>query len=253
MTLFAEMSQATTDATKSPAAVAASKIYDIFLWSDAGTLRATRGPAWSSDTSRGTGVGTSEIDFTTKFPTNKIAITNGPAANRGVLVGSVRSDGSSQLKDALAFRWVSNIYNPAKREMFIADAAASWAYTTQAYRQANANAANQLDFLHCLDGIAWEAILNCSWSHNVAGGAFALVAIAIDSTTTPHASNTNGLNQPTTAGFGVQTFACASGYAGIGRHVAVWIEQAAASGTTNFNGTGAVAGQRSGLRGSIWG
>jgi hypothetical protein len=66
MRLFTEMSQATTDATKSPAAVANSSVYDIFLMERfSGTLRATRGPAWSSDTSRGTGAGTSEIDFTT--------------------------------------------------------------------------------------------------------------------------------------------------------------------------------------------
>jgi len=44
---FAELSQAAADATKSPAAVVAEAGYDKFVWDDAGTLRCTRGPAWS--------------------------------------------------------------------------------------------------------------------------------------------------------------------------------------------------------------
>ena len=52
-TVVAEVSQATTDSTKSPAAVAASKIYDLFVWNDSGTIRCTRGPAWTNATTRG--------------------------------------------------------------------------------------------------------------------------------------------------------------------------------------------------------
>lgn len=45
--VFTELSQATTDATKSPAACAPNSCYDLFVWDDAGTLRLSRGPAWS--------------------------------------------------------------------------------------------------------------------------------------------------------------------------------------------------------------
>ncbi|MDI1227353.1 MAG: hypothetical protein PSY14_06700 [bacterium] len=44
---FTELSQATTDATKSPYAMAANSCYDLFVWNDAGTMRCTRGPFWS--------------------------------------------------------------------------------------------------------------------------------------------------------------------------------------------------------------
>lgn len=44
---FTELSQALTDNTKSPAAAGAHSCYDLFLWDDAGTLRCTRGPAWT--------------------------------------------------------------------------------------------------------------------------------------------------------------------------------------------------------------
>jgi hypothetical protein len=151
-TAFAELTQATTDATKSPAAATTNSVYDIFVWNDSGTIRATRGPAWASDTSRGTGAGTSEIVLQNGIWLNKVAITNGPGASRGTLVGSVRTNGSSQLTDSAAFRWVSNAYNSMPRPMRVTEPANSWNYTTATFRQANANAANQLDFLQTLAG-----------------------------------------------------------------------------------------------------
>src|SRR5207302_1105083 len=69
-----ELSQATTDTTKSPAAVAANSNYDVFVWNDAGTVRATRGSAWTSDTARGTGAGTTELQRLNGIWTNKNAI-----------------------------------------------------------------------------------------------------------------------------------------------------------------------------------
>lgn len=46
-TVFSQLSQTTSDTTKSPAAVIANANYDIFVWNDSGTIRATRGPYWT--------------------------------------------------------------------------------------------------------------------------------------------------------------------------------------------------------------
>ena len=46
-TEFSELSQTTTDTTKSPAACEKDGNYDLFVWNDAGTLRCTRGPIWA--------------------------------------------------------------------------------------------------------------------------------------------------------------------------------------------------------------
>jgi hypothetical protein len=54
-TAVAEISVATTDTTKSPAAIGASKVNDWFVWSDAGTIRIGHGPDWTSDTARSAG------------------------------------------------------------------------------------------------------------------------------------------------------------------------------------------------------
>ncbi|MDI3564942.1 hypothetical protein [Bradyrhizobium sp. Arg816] len=90
-TIFTELSQPLTDTTKSPAAATSSTNYDLFVWNDAGTLRCTRGPAWSSGTSRGTGAGTTELVRVKGLLLNAQAITNGPAAQRGTYVGTVRT------------------------------------------------------------------------------------------------------------------------------------------------------------------
>jgi hypothetical protein len=67
----------------------------FFGWNDAGTFRATRGPAWTSDTARGTGAGTTELELVNGIYLNKVAITNGPAANRGTYLGTIRTNGSA--------------------------------------------------------------------------------------------------------------------------------------------------------------
>ena len=116
--IFAELSQLTTDATKSPAAVAVSSNYDVFVWNDSGTLRATRGPAWSGDKERGNGAGTTELGMLEGRYVNNVAITNGPAAQRGLYVGTIRSNASSQIEDSDSNRMVWNFYNRIPRNMF---------------------------------------------------------------------------------------------------------------------------------------
>jgi hypothetical protein len=93
-TTFVELSVATTDTTRSPAAIGASKVNDWFVWSDAGTLRLGHGPDWTSDTVRSAGTA---LVMVNGIWLNNAAITNGPAASRGTYVGTTRSNASSQL------------------------------------------------------------------------------------------------------------------------------------------------------------
>lgn len=157
MTAFSELSQALTDTTKSPAAAAASKVYDLFVWNDAGTLRLSRGPAWPSDTSRGTGVGTSELQVVQGFRTNKIAITNGPGAGLGTWVGTIRTNASSVVpmlfKPAAAAGGTANLlycWNAYNRVPVLAtcrDSTDSWTYTTATVRSMNGNANNSISYI----------------------------------------------------------------------------------------------------------
>lgn len=127
-----------------PAAVANNSNYDYFVWDDAGTVRLTRGPLWSSGTARGTGAGTTELEQVNGVWVNKIAITNGPAAQRGRYVGSVRSNGTATVDliipsaaGTAGFVGLWNNYNRTLLDLRASESTVSWSYLTSAWRAAN--------------------------------------------------------------------------------------------------------------------
>lgn len=244
---FSEMSQATTDSTKSPAAVANNSNYDVFCWMDGSTMRATRGPAWSSDTSRGTGAGTTELEFFEGKWVNKVALTNGPAARRGLYVGTIRSDGSAQINDSLARRHLFNTYNRAQRAMKAVDTTDSWNYTTATFRQANAAAGNQLDYVV---GLAEDAVhAEAAGLASNASGVETTLGIGVDSTSVNSAQIFGGGANATR----VTNWARYGGVPGLGRHTLVWLEWSTASGTTTWYGDGGDVATRAGIVGQMQG
>jgi hypothetical protein len=158
---FAELSQTLADTTKSPAAAANNSAYDFFVWLDGATIRCTRGPAWDSVTSRGTGAGKSELEQVDGVWVNKQNITNGPAAQRGVFVGSIVTNGSAvcAMMPATAAAVgggacrldVSNFYNRVPYGAVSKDSTDSWAYSTATARSANNNVANRITFMRCMN------------------------------------------------------------------------------------------------------
>lgn len=91
MVNFAELSNvlANTATGKAGADATNAKPYDFFVWDDAGTLRLTRGPAWTSDAARAAGTALTRVNG---IWLNNASITNGPAASRGTYVGTTRGD-----------------------------------------------------------------------------------------------------------------------------------------------------------------
>jgi hypothetical protein len=242
---FTELSQLTTDATKSPAACTTNSNYDVFVWNDSGTMRATRGPAWTSDTARGTGVGTSELELFEGRYVNKNAITNGPAARRGHFVGTIRTDGSSQVNDSAAKRHVWNMYNRIKKHMVVTETTPTWPYNTNAFRQMNGSAANQLDFIRGLDEDIVTAQVSVQ-AGNSGGAADCISGVGLDSTTVLATGfMTLGSVSPI-AGSKGQVGGSWSGLPGLGRHILTALENGAgAAGTTTWygnNGTSTTMG-----------
>lgn len=232
-----ELSQATTDSTKSPAAVTTNSNYDLFVWLDGTTYRCTRGPAWSSATARGTGAGTTELERVKGVWLNKVAITNGPAANRGTYVGTIRSNGSSQIDFNLgaaaaggtaALIYVVNAYNQVVAQPVVVDTTATWAYGTASYRSSNNSAGNRISYIDPLGAEFIEA----QFTQRVTVGATvaALTGIGVDSTTA--ATGTVGFFYDVFDG--LQT-AFYHGVPGLGQHYLQALEYASASAT--FNGT----------------
>jgi hypothetical protein len=205
MTVFTELTNTTTDNTKNPAAVGASSNYDLFVWSDTGTLRLSRGPAWTSDTGRGTGAGTTELERINGVWMNKIAITNGPAAGRGTYVGTVRSASDSKIDWQLGSLAASggegilgvwNLYNRVNVQTMVSDSTDSWTKGgggagTGSWRASNNSATNRVSYVSGLAEDTFEAFHMGFISTGVSGNAW--VGVGYDSTTALSGTSTAGI------------------------------------------------------------
>ena len=155
-----ELTQATTDSTKSPAAVAASSTYDMFVWTDLnGVVRHTRGPAWTNGTTRACAL----VNLNGVW-VNGAAITSGPAIYQGTFTGTVQSNAASSIDwilgtaasgGGMASLNVWNTYNRKQVATRVVDSGVAYAYTTATVRQARASAANQINYVA---GLAEDSI-----------------------------------------------------------------------------------------------
>ncbi len=163
----ADLSQLLTDATKSPAAAAASTIYDIFGWLDlTGVVpvpRATRGGAWTTNTAGASARGAAnQLGFFNGMLTNAGAVTNGPAANAGTYLGTIyvnaAGTGIDFIHGALntaAFLGVWNFYNSVLNTERVVDSAADTAYNG-GVQQSGAQTYNKVSYVM---GTAADSVL----------------------------------------------------------------------------------------------
>lgn len=251
-TVFTELSQATTDTTKSPAAVTTNSNYDIFVWNDSGTIRATRGPAWTSDTARGTGAGTTQLVRTGGIFLNNNSITNGPAASRGTYVGTIRSNGSSQIDwiyGALAVGGTAasfglwNNYNRISFMTTVEDNTSSWTYASPTYRASNNSNAMRVSFIRGADEDGVVATFTQPSTNGVStGGGFA--GVGLDTTT--GVSGTL-LISVSLASANAPIGGTYSGLPGLGFHYLQAVEDSPSSLSITFYGNAGVAYIQNGL------
>lgn len=107
--------------------------YDVYAYDNAGVV-ALELTAWTNLTTRATA----------------LVLQNGVWSKTGVLtrryLGSFRTTGvSGQTEDSITKRYLFNADNRARRPLRVIEATNSWTYTTAAWQQANANAANQVE------------------------------------------------------------------------------------------------------------
>lgn len=238
-----ELSQLTTDTTKSPAAVANNSSYDLFAWSDSGTARTTRGPAWSSDTARGTGAGTTELELLNGVYVNKNAITNGPAARKGTYVGTIRSNGSATIDWKLGTKAASggearlcvwNAYNRKNVVAKVGDTTDSWTLASSAIRAANNSSTMRVSFVSGLQ----EDFFDSSYAGGAQAGSGGQIALGV------------GLNSTTAFAFGGSGFGTSTSFVTsrgeyadclLGFNYIQAIEASQAGGTATFTGDGGAA------------
>lgn len=194
--------------------LAASKVYDVFLYDNAGTLTLET-VVWTDDTNRATaltaqdGVYLKSSDFTRRY------------------VGSFRTNGSSQIEDSLLNRYVWNLYNQVQRPLKLTNTTDfGYTYGTNAYRQVNANTANVLNVLAGLAGapINVQAALMAQLGGTAGTAA---VGIGVDSTTVNSAQGGTGIS----ATYIVLTCRL-DGTVALGAHAYKWLESAVSGATT---------------------
>lgn len=232
-----------------PAAAIAGAVYDLFVWDDAGTLRLTRGPAWASDTNRGTGAGTTELERVGGVLMNKQAITNGPAAQRGLYVGSIATNaGAATVDDTKSTRHVWNMYNRKRRDLQKVDATDSWSYSTAIPREAN-GATNRVLVLRGLDEDTVRLSLSASCLNSTATVRTVGSYIGLDATGVL-AADCIGANGFVSSTAEVTMQAHYSGSPGLGKHALIWVESGGGTDTQTWYGDrGSPSSRRSGLLG----
>lgn len=232
--------------------------YDWFVGYDSGTLRLCSGPAWSSDTSRGTGAGTTELDFFAGIYLNKVSITcryNNTttftcAADRCTYLGSMRTVAAGQAEDSLVKRYLYNAYNQVRRPMLRQEATASWTYSTASYRQANAASANQLSYFAGLAGSSLYVYAQCIPLNSTSTLRIVYCGIGLDSTTVNSRSISDFARIGDTTVVSSAPKALFDGFASLGKHDVVWLEKGAGTDTQTWFGVSG-SDYQSGISGNI--
>ena len=221
----------------------ATNMYDVFIYDNAGsiTLELT---AWTNETTRATALTMQD----------GVLVKTGALTRRYLGSFYCTTAGNGQTEDSKAKRYLWNYYNRVRREMRNAtETTDSWNYTTAAFRQANTNTANQLDFAIGVSESIVSAQVHSSVSNNLAGGTVTpAVGIGVDSTTVSGSASTM-LNTCTVANCLVPQSAEYRGLPGVGRHFLAWLEYSPATGVTTWYGDSGVPDRlQSGIFGEVW-
>lgn len=244
---FVELSVATSDATKSPAAIGASKVNDWFIWNDAGTIRLGHGPDWTNDTTRSAGTA---LVLVNGIYLNNASITNGPAASRGTYVGTTRSNASSQLDWILggdandgspASLFVWNMYNRCNVSCMIRDTRASHSWTTASYQGINGAVGMRVTVVQGLveDSVSTSFTMIATTTSNAVTSA---CGIGVDSVSTNSGSSGYTFFSSVNTNI-IASTANYSGFLGLGVHYVAALEY----GGTNATQYGISAPAQSGM------
>lgn len=199
---FVELSQALTDATKSPSAAASNSLYDMFQWVDpAGSImRISRGPDWAAGAgslvARGIGAGSTELIRVGGFLVNRYAITNGPAAGYGLYRGTIATNasgtvdyifGSAASGGGAARFGVWNNFNRTLKVAKVVDNGAPYSYASGTIRASRASNNNRVTFVigRAEDGITASLLQRIDTV--AALGAAAAFGVALDTTASAQA------------------------------------------------------------------
>lgn len=218
----------------------ADRNYDVFAYSDGGTLAFHTLQGWTSDTTR-TATITRE---------DGVWVLSGAVANR--YVGTIRTTATNATEDSAAKRFVWNAQNRVTRFLSVVDATDNWSYTTDAWRQARATATNQLAVVVGLEGELIEVRATSTGLNDGTAAADVPAGVGVDSTTANSAQvygSRPGVASSTTL---MSSTASYVGYVPLGYHYFAWLERSVVTtGTTFWYGDNGTTVMQTGITGRI--
>lgn len=217
------------------------KMFDLFAYLSGATWYLCSGPAWTNDTTRSapiarvSGVVCNGGTIDLRYGAGAGDVFSGVAATRALWLGTFCASADGQTEDSRAKRFLWNTYNRGCRPMLRVESAVTWTYSTAVFRQANANAANQVEFVIGASEDAISAYL-IGQAQDSAGNALVQVAFGLDSTTTPISDQIRGAQNLAVASRRFAVTASYRGFPGVGKHKLTWLEISQTGGTTTFFG-----------------
>lgn len=227
--------------------------YDLFVFMDGATARLASGPRWQegtvggSDTLRGTGAGSTELEIVDGLLVNKnsIALRYGAltgervtvAARRATYVGSFTAEGNGLASDSERMRLLFNAYNRLPRKIYCTDTTATWPYSTDAWRYANGNGNNRIMFLVGTAGASMHATAQSFVSSSTSTPRRVQTAIGLDDLIA--ADGCLGGRHWAESGKSTTFTASFADAVGIGRHALTWLERGGGADTQTWFGSAA--------------
>jgi hypothetical protein len=204
--------------------ITSAKPYDVFCYDNAGTPT-LEFLAWTNDTTRATALAYQD----------GVLVKSGATTRR--YLGTFYTTSTTQTEDSAANRYLWNYYHRVYRAMKSAtETANSWTYTTATWRQSNANAANQLNYV-C--GVLEDAVTATAKANsgNTTTGVNRSIGIGVN-VTNAFSGLVGTVSSPAAVNSPLDSTAVYQGMPGVGRNYLAWLEFSEASGTTTWYGDG---------------
>lgn len=225
------------------------KNFDVWEYWDGSAVVIGSGPAWTSDTGRGSGAGTTELEMYKGRLVNKNSTvirfgsasgnTATIAARKANIRGSFRTTADGTTEDSFLKRFLSNLNNAVPRILKVIDGG-SWDYTTSVYRPSHGSSSNKVEYLQCATGRTIDVEVN-STTFNTPSNNFAQSGIGIDSTTVNGAFWSPLVLSVGGQIVGSNILAKYKDFANLGYHYLVPLEYANTNGTQTWSGAMLIA------------
>lgn len=212
--------------------------FDVFCYLSTAGVVTLEAVAWTNGTTRATALTRQD----------SILVKSGATDRR--YIGTLCTTGvSGQTEDSEANRFCWNYYHRARKTMTRTETDTSWTYASGTIRQANGNAANQVNFVIGVSEDAVEMTLTAACAGNAVTG---VASIALDSTSSQATNTARGFGTAL-SGNRISFASLYCDYPAEGSHYLAWVEEAD-GGTVTFYGAITVGNvtARLGMTGTIW-